>query len=77
MSRTRGHRRRGYPVCSGCTACSWFPKRLQREGKRTEKVQSAEDEYAVEVALAGGVWSWRDDFDEDFDVTHFRDGWWY
>ncbi len=37
MSRTRGHGRkgsRGYPVCRGCTACSWYPKRFQREGRR-------------------------------------------
>lgn len=49
MSRSRRQRgRRGYPVCEGCTACSWFPKRLQREGKRTDKVLA--QEAAIDAA---------------------------
>jgi len=56
MSRSRHQRgRRGYPVCEGCTACSWFPKRLQREGRRTRKVEQKEEADDVRRAAVDRV----------------------
>lgn len=92
MSRTRNHRRYpdgprfghqsrnryyyGSGHCTGCRACPWFPKRLQREGVRTARVEARETDDAVHVTLTGVDWSWWDDADDDADVMRYREGWW-
>ena len=72
MSRTRGHGRpgsRGYPVCRGCSACSWWPRRMQRAGKRTGRVVARELIDEVGVVLTGDDPSWWDDAAEDAELT--------
>lgn len=40
MSRSYKQTPRG--CCPGCSACSWYPKRLSRAGRRDAKRQQAE-----------------------------------
>lgn len=46
---TRSRRQHTPQGCRGCPACSWWPKREQREGKRTAKVVAREDVEAADL----------------------------
>jgi hypothetical protein len=71
MSRSRHERGRprGYPVCRGCPRCSWFPKRLQDSGKRTDRVLRVEEADELAVTLTGDDPSWWDDAAEDAELV--------